>query len=110
MDELSDISENIDKSSHLDKMKQQQASPIKVKAKPPNMLRIIKMNAEKHKKRDLSAILSASDPKVKDAKPKVQSFNKNYYKPLFLRQKAKPKNQSIRPTLSLKPSNSATEV
>ena len=42
------------------------------------------MNAEKIRNKDLNLILSASDPKVKDAKPKVQSFQKNYYKPLFL--------------------------
>jgi hypothetical protein len=83
LDELLDLSENIDTSTQLEKITLSRVSPVRP-TKQPNMLRIIKMNAEKIRNKDLNLILSASDPKVKDAKPKVQSFQKNYYKPLFL--------------------------
>jgi len=81
------------------------ASPVRPTYQP-NMLRIIKMNAEKIRNKDINLILRSSDPKVKDAKPKVQSFQKNYYKPLFLPQKKKP--SSIKP--KIKPSHSASKV
>ena len=70
MDELLDLSENIDTSTQLEKITLSRASPVRP-TKQPNMLRIIKMNAEKIRNKDLNLILSDSDPKVKDAKPKV---------------------------------------
>jgi len=80
------------------------ASPVRP-AYQPNMLRIIKMNAEKIRNKDINQFLRSSDPKVKDAKPKVQSFQKKFYKPLFLPQKKK--HSSIKPTI--KPSNSTSK-